>query len=111
MGRASNRKKANRRSGHTRQARRAMRLTVLGSTTKFWPSALLNRMKADPWGVLGGHEGARGGIWIQCAGDDRWPLEVRYPGPMLVDLDDGEGRPNQWVTLRALRVLRWHAQG
>ena len=45
------------------------------------------------------------------AGDDRWPLEVRYPGPMLVDLDDGEGRPNQWITLRALRVLSWHAQG
>jgi hypothetical protein len=44
-------------------------------------------------------------------GDGRWPLEVRYPGPMPVELDDGEGQPNRWITLRALRVLRWHERG
>ena len=37
--------------------------------------------------------------------DGTWRLETRYPGPMLVELDEGEGRPNRWVTLRALRVL------
>jgi hypothetical protein len=43
-------------------------------------------------------------------GDGRWPLETRHPGRMPVETDDGEGRPSQWNTLRALRVLRWHEQ-
>jgi hypothetical protein len=38
----------------------------------------------------------------------RWPLEVRYPGAMLVDVEEGEGRLSRWNTLRALRVLRWY---
>jgi hypothetical protein len=41
-------------------------------------------------------------------GDGRWPLETCYPGVMPVELDDGEGRPSRWNTLRALRVLRWY---
>ena len=41
-------------------------------------------------------------------GDGRWPLETRYPGVMPVDMDEGEGRPSRWNTLRALRVLRWY---
>jgi len=40
-------------------------------------------------------------------GDGRWPLEARYPGTMPVEIDEGEGRPSRWNTLRALRVLRW----
>jgi hypothetical protein len=43
-------------------------------------------------------------------GDGRWPLEVRHPGRMLVEIDDGEGLPSRWNTLRALRVLRWYEQ-
>jgi hypothetical protein len=43
--------------------------------------------------------------------DGRWPLETRHPGRMLVETDEGEGRPSRWITLRALRVLRWHEQG
>jgi hypothetical protein len=39
--------------------------------------------------------------------DGRWALETRYPGTMLIDLDEGEGRPSRWNTLRALRVLRY----
>lgn len=39
--------------------------------------------------------------------DGRWPLEVRYPGVMPVEIDAGEGQPSRWITLRALRVLRW----
>jgi hypothetical protein len=38
--------------------------------------------------------------------DGRWPLEVRYAGPMPIEIDDGEGRPSRWTTLRAMRVLR-----
>jgi hypothetical protein len=44
-------------------------------------------------------------------GDGRWPLEVRYPGDMPVETDEGEGRPSRWNTLRALRVLSWYAAG
>jgi hypothetical protein len=41
-------------------------------------------------------------------GDGQWPLETRHPGKMLVDMDDGEGRPSRWNTLRSLRALRWY---
>jgi hypothetical protein len=37
----------------------------------------------------------------------RWPLDMRYAGQMPVEIDDGEGRPSRWNTLRALRVLDW----
>jgi hypothetical protein len=42
-------------------------------------------------------------------GDGRWPLEIRYPGQMPVEIDEGEGRPSRWNTLRALRVLDWYS--
>jgi hypothetical protein len=37
----------------------------------------------------------------------RWNLDWRPRGATLLDLDDGPGQPSRWVTLRALRVLRW----
>lgn len=43
-------------------------------------------------------------------GDGRWPLETRYPGVMPVEIDEGEGRPSRWNTLRALRVLNWYSE-
>ena len=43
------------------------------------------------------------------AADGRWPLDVRYPGEMPVEMDEGEGRPSRWITLRALRVLDWYS--
>jgi len=44
----------------------------------------------------------------------RWLLETRYPGVMPVEvdeveIDEGEGRPSRWITLRALRVLDWYS--
>jgi hypothetical protein len=39
--------------------------------------------------------------------DGRWPLDHRYHDELLVDFGDAEGRPSRWITLRALRVLRW----
>lgn len=39
----------------------------------------------------------------------RWLLETRYPGEMPVEIDEGEGRPSRWNTLRALRVLNWYS--
>jgi hypothetical protein len=39
--------------------------------------------------------------------DGTWPLDWNLPGRTWFDVDDGEGEPSRWVTLRALRVLRW----
>src|SRR5690606_34295517 len=37
-----------------------------------------------------------------------FPLENNHEGPVLFDLEaEHEGFPSRWVTLRALRVLRW----
>jgi hypothetical protein len=41
--------------------------------------------------------------------DGRWPLDTRYPGAMPVEVDEGEGRPSRWNTLRAIRVLDWYS--
>jgi hypothetical protein len=39
----------------------------------------------------------------------RWPLDTCYVGRMPVEMDQGEGRPSRWNTLRALRVLNWYS--
>ena len=39
----------------------------------------------------------------------RWLLETQYPGKMPVEIDNGEGQPSRWNTLRALRVLDWYS--
>ena len=38
----------------------------------------------------------------------RWPLENSHPGRVHFDMDEGDGKPSRWNTLRALRVLDWH---
>ena len=43
--------------------------------------------------------------------DGRWLLDTVYPGRKPVEMDEGEGRPSRWITLRALRVLDWYARG
>jgi len=40
--------------------------------------------------------------------DGRWPLENPHPGQVYFDMDEGEGRPSRWNTLRAMRVLDWY---
>jgi hypothetical protein len=40
--------------------------------------------------------------------DGRWPLENPHPGRLHFEMDEGEGRPSRWNTLRAMRVLSWH---
>lgn len=39
--------------------------------------------------------------------DGTWLLDSRPPGRVWFDVDDGVGKPSRWVTLRAMRVLRW----
>ena len=41
------------------------------------------------------------GIWLQ---------EYSYPGEIHFALEDGDGQPSRWNTLRALRVLNWYEQ-
>ncbi|MCU7725441.1 hypothetical protein ODJ79_17075 [Actinoplanes sp. KI2] len=40
--------------------------------------------------------------------DGAWPLENTHRGKVHFALEDGDGRPSRWNTLRALRVLTWH---
>jgi hypothetical protein len=42
------------------------------------------------------------------AADGRWPLENPHPGAVYFDMDEGEGKPSRWNTLRAMRVLDWY---
>jgi hypothetical protein len=39
--------------------------------------------------------------------DGGWLLDRVHEGRVHFDLDDGEGKPSRWNTLRALRVLDW----
>jgi hypothetical protein len=40
--------------------------------------------------------------------DGTWLLENTHPGTVHFPMEDGDGHPSRWNTLRALRVLRWH---
>jgi hypothetical protein len=40
--------------------------------------------------------------------DGTWLLENTHPGRTHFALEDGDGHPSRWNTLRALRVLRWY---
>ena len=44
-------------------------------------------------------------------GEGRWLLETQHRGRMPIEIDDGEGQPSRWNTLRALRVLTWASPG
>ncbi len=40
--------------------------------------------------------------------DGRWLLENTHEGVVHFSLEDGDGQPSRWNTLRALRVLHWY---
>jgi hypothetical protein len=40
--------------------------------------------------------------------DGTWLLENTHPGKVHFALEDGDGQPGRWNTLRALRVLSWY---
>jgi hypothetical protein len=46
---------------------------------------------------------------VESKRDDegRWPLENPHPGQLPFAMDEGEGKPSRWNTLRAMRVLDW----
>jgi hypothetical protein len=43
--------------------------------------------------------------------DGRWPLQKVHEGATYFEMDDGEGKPSRWNTLRAMRVLDWFRRG
>jgi hypothetical protein len=43
--------------------------------------------------------------------DGRWPLDRAYDEALPFGLGEAAGKPSQWNTLRALRVLRWYEEG
>jgi hypothetical protein len=43
--------------------------------------------------------------------DGTWLLENTHPGEVHFPLEDGDGRPSRWNTLRASRVLAWWDTG
>lgn len=36
-----------------------------------------------------------------------WAMDWKPAGRVWFDMDEGPGRPSRWITLRALRVLKW----
>ncbi|HKW67112.1 MAG TPA: hypothetical protein VJP04_07490 [Terriglobales bacterium] len=42
--------------------------------------------------------------------DGVWLLENTHPGKVHFALEEGDGQPSRWNTLRAMRVLRWYEQ-
>ena len=43
--------------------------------------------------------------------DGRWPLENTHSGRVHFDMEEGDGQPSRWNTLRAMRVLEWFDPG
>jgi hypothetical protein len=40
--------------------------------------------------------------------DGRWLFENPHPEQLDLGMEEVEGKPGRWNTLRAMRVLRWH---
>lgn len=62
---------------------------------------------------VGGHPDSRLGEALQLVRskqqpDGSWLLENSHPGRVWFELEEGDGRPSRWNTLRALRILRWY---
>ncbi len=43
--------------------------------------------------------------------DGRWPLQDVHEGGAHFAMEDGEGTPSRWNTLRAMRVIHWFVPG
>jgi hypothetical protein len=43
--------------------------------------------------------------------DGRWPLQHTHRGRTHFEMEEGDGKPSRWNTLRAMRVLRWYDGG
>jgi hypothetical protein len=81
------------------------RYDILRALDYFRSAAALTGAAPDPrLGEAVGHLRAR------RLEDGTWALDWSQPGRVWLDMDDGPGKPSHWVTLRAMRVLRWWDQ-
>ena len=78
------------------------RYDVLRALDYFRSSTMLTGADPDP--RLGG---AIDHVRSRRLEDGAWPLDWRPRGRVWFEIDDGPGKPSRWVTLRAMRVLRW----
>jgi hypothetical protein len=46
-------------------------------------------------------------VTSKAGADGRWTLEVVHDDDLHFDMGESLGEPSPWITLRALRVLRW----
>ncbi|HEY2549545.1 MAG TPA: squalene cyclase [Streptosporangiaceae bacterium] len=78
------------------------RYDVLRALDYFRAAAVLTGAQPDPrLGEAVGHVRSR------RQDDGTWLLDENLPGRVWFEVDDGAGKPSRWVTLRAMRVLRW----
>ena len=78
------------------------RYDVLRALDYFWSAAALTGAAPDPrLGEAVKHVRAR------RLADGTWQLDWSLPGRVWFEVDEGAGKPSRWVTLRAMRVLRW----
>jgi hypothetical protein len=56
-------------------------------------------------------EEAVGIVRARRQADGRWLLDVRHKDTLHEEMAGAVGQPNRWITLRARRVLDWHARG
>jgi len=75
---------------------------VLRALDYFRSSAILTGAAPDP--RLGE---AIGYVRSRRLQDGTWPVDASPRGRVWFELEDGQGKPSRWVTLRAMRVLRW----
>jgi hypothetical protein len=75
---------------------------ILRALDYFRAAAALTGAEPDPRLA-----GAVGHVGSRRQDDGRWLLDRSLPGRVWFDVDDGIGVPSRWITLRALRVLRW----
>ena len=78
------------------------RYDVLRALDYFRSSTMLTGADPDP--RLGG---AIDHVRSRRLEDGAWPLDWRPRGRVWFEIDDGPGKASRWVTLRAMRVLRW----
>ena len=47
-------------------------------------------------------------VKVRAHQNGRWPLNVVHASRVPLAMEPGKGRASRWITLRALRVLKWY---
>jgi hypothetical protein len=78
------------------------RYDVLRALDYFWSASSLTGAAPDPM-LAEAVEHLRS----RRLENGSWPLDWRMPGRAWFQVDGEAGEPSRWITLRAMRVLRW----